>query len=264
MSGELLYNMKEWAIFVILLGLILSATEIGFQIGRRLRSSIDDPSRSEYNTIQGAVLALLALLLGFTFVISISRYQAGKELIIDESKAIGTTFLRARFLPEPYRNEVSNLLRRYIDALLKFYGSGIDPEKLRGANDEAERIQNELWSRAVAVGEKDPRAVTTGLFIQSLNEVIDLHAKRLWVKENHVPEIIFFLLYGAAIMSMGLVGGGWGLGGRRNLISTVAVAIIIASVILVIVDLDRPGRGLIRVNQQSLIRLRDTLNRVAP
>ncbi len=264
MPGELLYGVKEWVIFVALFGLIFSATEIGFQIGRRLRSNIDDASRSEYNTIQGAVLGLLALLLGFTFAMSISRYQAGKELIIDESNAIGTTFLRARFLPEPYGSEVSNLMRRYVDILLKFYGSGIDPKKLREANDETERIQNELWSRAVAVGERDPRAVTRGLFIQSLNAVIDLHAKRLWVKENHVPEIIFILLYGAAIMSMGLVGSGWGLGGRRNLISTVTAAILIVSVILVIVDLDRPKRGLIQVNQQSLIRLRDSLNRGAP
>jgi hypothetical protein len=260
-SGELLFNVKEWIIFVILLGLILLATEVGFQIGYRMRSTIDDPLRSEYNTIQGAVLGLLALLLGFTFAMSISRYESGKYLVIDESNAIGTTFLRAQFLPDPYRNEVSNLLRRYVDTLLRFYGSGIDPEKLHGANDETERIQNELWSRAVAVGERDPRAVTTGLFIQSLNEVIDLHAKRLWVKENHVPEIIFILLYGAAIVSMGLVGSGWGLGGRRNLMSTVAAALLIASVILVIVDLDRPGRGLIKVNQQSLIRLRDSLNR---
>ncbi len=128
MPGELLYGVKEWVIFVALFGLIFSATEIGFQIGRRLRSSIDDASRSEYNTIQGAVLGLLALLLGFTFAMSVSRYQAGKELIIDESNAIGTTFLRARFLPEPYGSEVSNLMRRYVDVLLKFYGSGIDPK----------------------------------------------------------------------------------------------------------------------------------------
>jgi hypothetical protein len=263
MSGELLYNVKEWIIFVILLGLMLSAAEIGFQIGRRRRSTIDDSFRSEYNTIEGAVLGLLALLLGFTFAISVSRYQAGKELIIGESNAIGTAFVRARFLPEPYRYEVSNLLRRYVDVLLKFYGSGTDPKKLSEANDEAERIQDELLSRAVAVTEKDPRAVATGLFIQSMNEVIDLHAKRLWVKENHVPEIIFILLFAAAIMSMGSVGAGGGLGGRRNVIATVA-AVLIASVIIVIVDLDRPGLGLIKVSQQSLIRVRDSLNRGAP
>ena len=263
-SGELLYGVKEWVIFAALIGLILSATEIGFQLGRRARSSTDEPARSENITIQAAVLGLLALLLGFTFSISISRYENGKYLVIDESNAIGTTFLRARLLPEPYRKEVSNLLRRYVDVLLEFYGAGIDKRKLQEVKDEAERMQNELWSHAVEVGEKDLRAVTTGLFIQSLNEVIDLHAKRLWYMENHVPEIIFIVLYGVSIMSMGLVGYGCGLEGHRNLISTVTAAILIASVILVIVDLDRPGLGLIKVSQQSLIRLQDNLNKIAP
>jgi hypothetical protein len=185
-------------------------------------------------------------------------------LLIDESNAIGTTVLRARLLPEPYRTEVSNLLHRYLGVLLEFYGAGIDKRKLREASDEAERIQNELGSHAVTVGEKDTRAVTTGLFIQSLNEVIDLHAMRLWAKENHVPDIIFILLYGVSVVSMGLVGYGCGLGGRRNLISTVAAAILIASVTLVIVDLDRPGRGLIKVIQQSLINVRNSLSKTPP
>lgn len=260
MSGYLLFNVKESVIFAVLIGLILSATEIGFQLGLRVKSSVDEPARSENTTIQGAVLGLLALLLGFAFAMSISRFQTGKQLVIDESNAIGTTFLRARLLPEPYRTEVSDLLRGYISVLLEFYGAGVDTMNLREASHEAERIQNELWSHAVTAAEKDTRAVTTGLFIQSLNEVIDLHAKRLWVKENHVPGIIFFLLYGVSILSMGLVGYGCGLVGSRNLISTVTAGIRIASVILVIVDLDRPGRGLIKASQQSFINLRDNLS----
>jgi len=83
-------------------------------------------------------------------------------------------------------------------------------------------------------------AVTTGLFIQSLNEMIDLHAKRMTALENYVPETIFMLLYLVSILSMGLVGYGCGLGAYRNLLMTITAAVLIASVILLVVDLDRP------------------------
>jgi len=102
------------------------------------------------------------------------------------------------------------------------------------------------------------------LFITSLNEVLDFQAKRLAAKEDHVPELVVELLYGATILSLGLVGYGCGLGGHRNFLSTTTAALLIVSVILVIVDLDRPRRGLIKVSQQSLLTLRDSLSKSAP
>ena len=92
-----------------------------------------------------------------------------------------------------------------------------------------------------------------------MNEVIDLHAKRITALENHVPEIIFFLLYFVASVAIGLIGYGCGLSGLRNFFVTMVSSILIAAVILVIIDLDRPRRGLIRVSQQRIIDMRDSL-----
>ena len=90
-------------------------------------------------------------------------------------------------------------MRRYVEVRLEFYEAGNDQKKLREVRDKTERLQNQLWAHGVAMGEKDLRAVTTGLFLQSLNETIDLHAKRLTALENHVPEITLVLLYFVAI-----------------------------------------------------------------
>ena len=235
------------------------ATETGFRLGRRAQTGVDEGSRSEISTLQGAMLGLLALLLGFTFAMAMSRFEVRKQLVLDESNAIGTTFLRAQLLPPPPRQEISGLLRQYVEVRLAFYAAGIDEKRLRQANDRTEQLHKQLWSLAAALGEKDPRAVTIGLFLQSLNETIDLHAKRMTALENHVPEIILLLLYFVAIVVTGVIGYGCGLAGYRNFFVTAMASILIASVILVIIDLDRPRRGLIRVSQTRMVELRNSL-----
>ena len=114
------------------------------------------------------------------------------------------------------------------------------------------------------MGEKDPHAITYGLFIQSLNEVIDLHNKRLTALENHVPEVILILLFFVAMVSTTLIGYGCGLGEVRNLFVTMVASVLIAAVIFVIIDLDRPRRGLIRVSHERLVELRDSLEGKQP
>jgi hypothetical protein len=126
---------------------------------------------------------------------SMSRYDKRKQMILEEANAISTTFLRAQLLPEPPRQEISNLLRQYVDVRLEVYAAGIDEERLRRALDGAKKLHKQIWSYTPALGAQDPWAVTTGLFLLSLNEMIDLHAKRLTAMENHVPESALILLY---------------------------------------------------------------------
>jgi hypothetical protein len=259
MAVRFFYHANEWVILGVSIALFLLVIEAGFRLGRRNRVSVSEHAKSQINTIQGAMLGLLALLLGFTFAMAISRYEVRKQLVLDEANAIGTTFLRAQLLPEPPRQEVSNLLRQYVEVRLRFYKAGVDPERLREAEKQAEKIHLLLWSYATALAEKDSRAVTTGLFLQSLNEVIDLYAKRLTALENHVPQIILVLLYSVALVANGLIGYGCGLGERRNFFVTLMAAMLIAVVILVIVDLDRPRRGLIRVGQERMLDLHHSL-----
>jgi hypothetical protein len=264
MVVELFYDLDLWLLFGASIMVFLLATEIGFRVGRRAVPTVPEDAKSQIGTIQGAVLGLLALLLGFTFAMSMSRFEVRKQLVLEESNAIGTTFLRTQLLPEPPRREVSNLLRRYVKVRLEFYEAGTDQKKLRAANDATEKLHNELWSLGAALGQKDPRAVTLGLFLQSLNEVIDLHAKRITALENHVPEIILILLYFVALVATGLIGYGCGLGEVRNFFVTMVASVLIAAVILVIIDLDRPRRGLIQVSQQRMVELRDILERANP
>ncbi|MFP3868941.1 MAG: hypothetical protein ACLFUU_12430 [Desulfobacteraceae bacterium] len=247
MSQELLFDVNIWLILIASIVVFLGATWIGFLMGRAQQSRLDERSRTQITTIQVAILGLLALLLGFTFAMSMSRYDKRKQMVLEEANAISTTFLRTQLLPEPFRQAISNLLRQYVDVRLEFYATGIDEKKLAQASARAQKLHRQIWSYIPALGEKDPRAVTTGVFLLSLNEMIDLHAKRLTAMENHVPQSALILLYALSTFSVWIVGYSSGLSGLRNLFLTMMLPFLIAAVINVIVDIERPRRGLIKV-----------------
>jgi hypothetical protein len=259
MLVEMLYE-NEWLIFIIGSVIFFLTTEVGFRVGTIRRSSADESTKSQIITFQGAVLGLLGLLLAFTISMALTRIEERKEMVVEESNAIGTAYLRAQLLPEPEKTEISGLLRQYVDLRLE----GARQGNLQNVIKKSEKLHDLLWLQAVAVGKKVPQPFPTGLFAQSLNEVIDIHSKRLRAIMDHVPGSILFLLFSVAIFAMGAMGYGCGLGNGHYFISRLAMAVIIAMVMLVIIDLDQPQRGLIRVSQQSMISLRDSINKPAP
>ncbi len=248
---------NEWLIFVISSVLFFLTTEVGFRVGCVRRLSADESTKSQAVTFQGAILALLGLLLAFTISMALSRIDARKQMVVEESNAIGTAYLRAQLLPEPEKSEISRLLRQYVDVRLEGTRTG----SLQDAVTESEKLHDQLWLQGIAAGKKVPQPFPTGLFIQSLNEVIDVHSKRLRAVLDHIPGSILILLFVVAIFGMAAIGYGCGLGNGRFLISRLSMAVLIAMVMLTIIDLDQPGRGLIRVSQQSMMSLRDNMNK---
>lgn len=264
MSGELLYGVSLWLIASVMLLMLVLVTEAGFRAGGKVRSRLEETARSQVGVISGSLLGLLALLLGFTFGMAQNRHALRQGLVVEEANDIGTTYLRSRMLPEPNQTEIANLLRQYVESRLDFFRAGVDGERLKEAQNRATQLQNQLWSNVTSVVAKDDRMTTTGLFIQSLNNVIDTQEKRLAATENHVPESVLLLLFIVALVAALSVGYGSGLGAQRNLFSTTMLSLLIMLVITVIIDLDRPSRGLIRVSQNSMIRLQESLREGTP
>ena len=258
-AEEFLYRQNEFLIVGTLLALLLIATEIGFRRGRAVQSGIEDPAKSHYWTLQAGVMGLLALLLAFTFSMSSTRYETRKLLLVDEANAIGTAALRSRMLAEPFRGEAAKLIADYVACRLHDYGAARTEEETEVENLDCQRLQSQLWSQATAAAAKDPQPVPTGLFITSLNEVIDVAAKRDAARENHVPQPVLIFLLLVTTLTMGLLGYGCGLGNHRYIAATAAVCLLISLVIMTIMDLDRPRRGLITIKQKPMLELRDSL-----
>jgi len=236
-------------IFVASLVAIFVATEIGRQLGllasRRQRENI--------STIEGAILGLLALLIAFTFSMALSLFEMRRDALLNEANAIGTTALRARLLPTPYNTECLKLLREYIQIRLDIARSTPPPPEATAAIARSNALQEALWQQVKAVAAKDNAMVPTGLFIQSLNEMIDDQEKRLTAVANRVPNIILMALYGVAIFAGAISGYGSGLEVQRARLPIYAMAVLVAAMILLIQDLDRPSAGFIKVSQQPML-----------
>src|SRR5271166_6164056 len=239
-----------WGVFLATVAVVLLAVEGGFRLGqyqRRRSEQEDKPPVGEMVAATLALLALLAFMLAFTFGLAASRFDVRRGLVIDEANAIGTTYLRAGLLPEPYRGEVRKLLREYVSVRL----DAIRPESLSQSISRSEELQSQLWSRAAAVGEKNPGSIVVGLFIGPLNEVIDLHAKRLALGvRNRIPSPIWAALYFMAVLGTAAMGYHAGLAGSGRSLAIVALVLAFSAVMTLIADLDRPQAGLLRVSQQ--------------
>ena len=156
-------------IFVVGLVAILGASEIGRLLGVRATGRGGD----NVSTLEGAILGLLALMIGFTFAMALSRFEARRDAVLNEANAIGTTALRARLLLAPHDAEALKSLREYVKIRLDITQRVVAAAELKAAIGRSNEIQEALWRNTMALAAKDTGLVPTGVFIQSLNEMID-------------------------------------------------------------------------------------------
>ena len=252
---QLIDLLPLWSILPLTIAVALLSVELGYRIASyRERNSLQE-KESPVSGMVGATLGLLAFMLAFTFGLAGSRFEDRRQVLLSEANAIGTTYLRSAMLPEPMRTEAQNLLREYVDVRLE----AVKPGKLEEGLRRSEELHNRLWSLAVAATERD-RSPITGLFVQSLNELIDLHAKRVMAGlRSRVPNVIWIVLYALAILAMLIMGYHSALAHSRRSIAVIALVLGFTSVLYLIADLDRPAQGTLRVSQQSMIDLRNSM-----
>ena len=230
--------------------------EVGFRLGRRRATSSDLEKESSVGAMVSASLALLALLMAFTFSFAASRVEARRSVFLDEVNAIGTVYLRTRMLPSPTRADARALLREYADVRVSAAASG----NVQPAIRRSVEIQTQLWESAAALAESNPGSLVLGLYLQALNEMIDLHTTRLVESLGvRIPAVLWAVIGAMTALSMGGLGYQTGIGGHRRPRSMPAFAMAFALMILLIADLDRPQGGWIRLSQDPLIELRASM-----
>jgi hypothetical protein len=251
-----MYDQNSLLISGVLFASMLIAIEVGYILGRRVETRANESSRTHVVAIQASLLGVLALLLGFTFSLSLQRFDSRSQAVVDEANAIGTTYLREQLLHTTINDEVRTLLRRYVDLRVQAGTVSLDNEAQRHAIiAKTNKVLDDLWGYARRVADEDGRAVSAGLFIQSVNDLIDSYGRRDAALSQHVPELVLFLLYGTFLMTGSVVGYASGVAGHRPPLVAYIMVMLIVVLTFIIVDLDRPRRGLIRVDQTSLIDL---------
>jgi len=259
MVENIFYRLDPLLVCMTLMVLLFAAAEVGFLAMKRQRPGSEKVENADIALILGAALTLLALMLGFTYAMSQGRFETRRQLVIDEANAIGTTYLRAQTLPEPWSSEIQDLLRQYTALRVEIATrKDFSPERIREFDRRSKNLHGSMWSRATVLARERPSPIVS-IFLQTLNETIDLHAKRLAAFRSHVPVSIYLVLFGISVAATGLIGYYSGTRRRRIWSLTVTFAILVGAVMWLILDLDNPVRGSIRASQQSLSDLQQDI-----
>lgn len=240
-----------WAFFPLTVIAVHAVIEMGYRLGRFRRKLTPDEMEAPVGAMSAAALGLLAFFLAFTFGFAGARFEERREAMIDEVNAIGTCFLRSQTLPADLRDSAQGLLRNYVEVRIK----GTTPEAVGKTVELSEGLHKQLWGLAVKAAESD-RSAVTALFLSSLNDVIDLHTKRVtFGLRSRLPGIVWLALIVMTVLSMGILGYLEGLSRSTRSPAVIAVVLTFATILTLIADLDRPGEGSLRVGPQLMIDL---------
>ncbi len=261
MNPEPLDLIPFWCFFLIVLVLGMLSVEVGYRLGKSRHVRSPDEKDAPVAAMVASILGLLAFMLAFTFSMAGTRFEARRQAVLQEANSISTTWLRARLLPEPQRSEIRELLRRYTE----LRSQKIDMDSIKELIAESEKLHEQLWSRAVTAAEQDPGSIMTGLFLQSLNETIDLHSTRVFAGlMSRIPVTIWLALFSLNVLGMASVGYQAGLSATRRSPEMLILTLAFASVLCLNLDLDRAHEGLLHVNQQPLINLYHSMQAAQP
>lgn len=239
---------------------MIALLELGRWLGRRRLGKDEEGGRAGLGAVEGAVFALMGLLIAFTFSGAATRFDARRQLIVEEANAIGTAWLRLDLLPSGTQPELRDLFRGYLDARLAVYQKLPDLQGARAELDKANALQGEIWKRAVTASQQASTPLAAQL-IPALNETFDIATTRTMAAQIHPPAVIFVMIGVLALMCSLLAGYAMAGGKSRSWIHSIGFALIMATTVYVILDLEFPRFGLIRIDAMDrvLYELRESM-----
>jgi hypothetical protein len=253
MMHTFLNDLDALYIATILFFLMLLTIWIGYKIG--LKKTKTDNKNSE---ISSSLLGLLALILGFTFAMAGSRYENRKDNLIDEANCIGTALLRSDIYPDSLKNEFKKDFNAYINFRMEYYLLDNDDLKLTSSLKNAAATSDRLWNRATFFAKNKDYFIQSNMMLPALNAMFDSASKSNMVLNSKVPETIVYLLLAFSIIISFFIGYNSGLEKKINTKFITGFCFLICIVIYITLDLDRPRRGLIKLDTE--INLMQKLN----
>jgi len=251
MSG--FYALPLGVIAFVILAALLAAATLGYRGHRWLLERRDETDTESHDHLLAAVLGLLALLLGFTFSLSLNRYETRRQLVVQEANALDTTWLRAQLLDPSNRQEISGLLRDYLDARLD-WSEADTPETAARTN----ALERKLWAATGRVMRSDTSPLLSRALMDAVTEDFDMADTRSAARLAHVPDRVLNVLFLYALLSAAMLGYTSAAKGKPQRIATSAVLTLLTLAMVMILDIDRPRTGAITVTQQPMEELKQS------
>jgi len=260
MSHEIIVFLAAFGLF---LGMLLFL-EIGRHIGIQRLKEDAGSSAEGVGAIDGAVFALLGLLMAFTFSGASARFDGQRQLVVEETNDIGTAYLRIDMLPADAQPALRESFRRYLDARIEVYKRFPDMAAAKESLARADELQKQIWRQAIAASRAEGASVAAAIImLPALNAMIDITTTRTMAIQMHPPMVIFAMLFGLALAASLLAGNGMTGGRVRSWFHMLGFALVMAVAVYAILDIEYPRLGLIRVDafDQAMIDLRASMER---
>jgi hypothetical protein len=243
-------DVDAWVLAGVLAAILLAGWAVGRWLSQRLPKEQREAPPSKFGD---ASLALLGLLLGFTFSMALAKHDQRRQMVVTDSNAIGDFYTCASLLNEPARGQLQAVLRAYVEQRLELARGHMPAAEFDQRLATIQQMQDRMQTLVgQAVNEGTPVVVP---LVNTLNEVTSSHASRLAAVRDRLPSSIVLLLFMAAVLSLGLVGAQQGASGEQHPVPTVCFIALVCLVIWVTLDLNQPYRGAITVSQEPLQRL---------
>lgn len=238
-----------WAIALGLFALLWIVSILGYRLRGRLKLS----NETAYAT--SATVSLLVLLIGFTFSLSLSRYDNRRDLVVEEAAAIYSIWEREQLIADPQRAEMARLMQAYVDQRIAYFTFGIDQDRELRADKEADALMAQTWAivRAEVIADKQP--LVTRMLMDNLTRIDDVAWRREALARAHIPYIVVDLLVVFSLLTAASMGFTGPQDKRVHPTHLIFFALNAAAIMLVI-DLDRPRSGLVLVSQRPMLELR--------
>jgi hypothetical protein len=251
------FRLSSWELGLILFAVVFGTTGLGLVLGHYLRHR-SEHLREPLGVLQAALLGLVGLVLAFGLALAVGRYESRRAAVVDDANAIGTTYLRAQTLPEPVRTRSLQRLVRYTDTSIRLSHSVPTSTEAHQAVADGQKLQRELWGLAGQALADAPVASAPRLYVETLNEMIDMQTTRVAALNNRVPGPVLAVEVIFAAVALGLLAFYLAILGR-SVLPVLLAAGLICLLLFVTFDLDRPTRGLIRIPATPLTSLRASM-----
>ena len=257
MNDYIFSTLPLWAIYIIIVSIIVLSVSSGIAFTKWRKKRIKHEDDSSINTLVGSTLGLLAFILAFTFSLSSSRFDARKQFLLEEVNSIETSWLRAGLLEEPYNSRLKNVLKEYVEVRIWL---NKNPKKVKEGINNSLKIQNTIWTLITDMNQKNiGKDVINATVIEAINVMFDYQTRRIAKGvQDRIPNLIWIALFVLIIIAMFEIGYLLGKSEKSNWAMVLALSMSFSIIIIIIVDLDS-SKGNITISNQAMYDMYDRI-----
>lgn len=246
---------SQWPLILLFFSLFILTNLFGYYLGKVNTLKKGEQHFSRVSSIQAGLMGILGVMLAFSFSISSERFEHRRKLVNEESVKIQSAFYRAGLLPDTTRNEMRDLLKKYLEERINFYKPGNTNKDMQKSQVRAKQLQERIWSKTATISKASPN-LNTNINILALTEMIEISGIISASFQTHLPEFIIVLLVFISLCTNLIMGYNDGFTTERNILFTVILNLVLCSILFLIMDLDRPTTGFLRADIYGLKELK--------